>query len=147
MTMFASYVGIAVAVVSMGAAPDRTDVRQRSCKIPTSATILARSSRAVVFEWKSGQPGNESTTLYGCRRRTGRKVRLWRCDAGQLTSETLQSVRLKNRSAILEIERKPEERETYFHLTRRVNLVTGKRRDSRSDSRPQPSGTDPILLC
>lgn len=114
---------------------------------PAGATVVVHNRQGIVFRWKTGDVGNESTTFYGCAQRIGRKVRLWRCDAGQLTSETLQTVHLKGRSAILEIERKPESRTTFFHLTRRVNLRTGKRRDTKSESRPQPPGTEAILGC
>jgi len=141
------WLAAALAIVLLVAAPNGSHARQKSCKLPTGTTAVARSSQAVVFVRKTGDVGDELTTFYGCAKRVGRRVRLWKCDAGQLTSDRLQTVRLKDRAAILEIERRPEESATFFHLTRRVNLRTGKRRDTRSTSRPQPPGSKPILDC
>jgi len=137
----------ALAVAMLVAAPSSSNARHRGCEVPAGSTIVERSPRAVVFIRTTGNRGNELSTLYGCARGIGQRFRLWKCNAGQLTSDKLQTVRLSGRRAILEIERKPEERETFFHLTRTVNLRTGKRRDSRSASQPQAPGSKLIFDC
>lgn len=137
----------ALAIAILLGGPQSSNARGRSCKVPAGSKIVERSPKAVAFIQKTGNPGDELNTLYGCARAVGRRFRLWKCDAGQLTSDKLQTVRLKGRAAILEIERKPEERDTSFHLTRRVDLGTGKRRDTRLESRPQPPGAKPIFDC
>jgi hypothetical protein len=136
-----------LAIATLVAAPSSSDLRRKGCKVPAGSTVVERSPHAVVFIRTTGKRGNELTTLYGCARGTGQRFRLWKCNAGQLTSDKLQTVRLRGRKAILEIERKPEEMETFFHLTRTVNLRTGKRRDSRSTSQPQAPGSKLIFDC
>jgi hypothetical protein len=136
-----------LAIVLLVVGPHTSKARGKGCKLPAGSKIVERGERGVVFRLERGRRGDERTTFFGCARGVGRRFSLWKCDVGQLTSDKWQSVRLDGRVAILEIERKPEEKETFFHLTRTVNLRTGKRRDSHSASQPQAPGSKLIFDC
>jgi hypothetical protein len=136
-----------LAIVLLVAAPSSSAARKKTCKTPAGWTIVERTSSAVVFYRPTGIPRNELTTFYGCARGVGKRFFVFKCDPGQSTVDLLQSVRVKNKVAILEFERRTEGATEFFHVTRRVSLRTGKRRDTRSASRQQPPGTPLIYDC
>jgi hypothetical protein len=141
-------VAAALLIVLLAAAPDSSDARRKGCKVPARAAVVERITGAIAFSQKFGSPSGRTTVFYGCARDVGRKVRLWRCNPGQLTSDRFQSVRLTRRVAILEIERMTQESNpSWFHVTRRVSLRTGKWTDVRSEPRPLPPGGPLIFEC
>jgi hypothetical protein len=137
------------------------EAKTKSCERPAYSTVVVRSNRAVVFRRDLADVPSRTRrklrkkyfsrdiTLYGCSRSVGRRFRLWECNVGQFTHDVVQSIRLNGgRTAILEIERLTEENyesRNYYHVERRVSLRTGERRNIRSESRPQPEGTQPIV--
>ena len=136
-----------LASVLLVAAPSSSIAREKTCKTPAGWTIVERTPSAVVLYRPTGIPRDELTTFYGCARGVGKRFFVFKCDPGQSTEDNLQSVRVKNKVAILEFERRTEGATEFFHVTRRVSLRTGKRRDTQSASRPQPPGTPLLYDC
>jgi hypothetical protein len=136
--------GVVLVGVLLLALPDDSGARRKSCNVIDGSTVIARNSKGVVAMRTNR---HRDTYVYGCSKQVGKGFRLFRCLDGQLTSEILQTFRLRKRSVALEIERKPEERNTYFHITRTVSLRTGEYQDVQSASRPQPEGTSKVLEC
>ncbi len=135
------------AVLFAAALPTGSDARTKRCKTPWGATVVERSPRAVIYSPPSGKPRRELITFYGCARGVGKRFFVWKCDPGQITSDRWLSVRVKNKVAILEILRRTEESPIYFHLTRRVSLRSGTRRDIRRDPKPLPPESPHLFEC
>ncbi|MEX0746245.1 MAG: hypothetical protein WD118_11640 [Phycisphaeraceae bacterium] len=140
-----------LAAALLGVQSPASDARAKGCEKPAHSKVYKRNRQAVIFNQTLKRKGHlDGIVLYGCAAGVGQLRSVWGCGQGGFTEYKLQSVSLRGVKATLEAELLTQENYNtgkLIHLTRTLNLRTGKRVYQRSQPRPEPAGLNYIYDC